>query len=115
RTQQRNPGRLEGLSALAPGACRRAVSFLSVVERELRFLRKDLARPAGVATALEALHGKCRRGPGRSAGPGVRGEIFQSAGEARGLENGEGNRGRNAAGHQLFALDVRGYQAAGAD
>ena len=77
--EQRKPGGLEDLSALAPGACRRSVSFLSASERELRFLWKDSARPAGTATALEALHGERRRRSGRSSGPGVRGEIFQPA------------------------------------
>ena len=46
------PGKLEGLLALAPGACQRVLPLLGICERRLRFLRQDPGR--GPATRARA-------------------------------------------------------------
>src|ERR1700751_3103490 len=76
RAEQRKSRRLENLHALASGAYGCAVSLYCIRERKFRILREDASRPAGTATALEALHGRRGRRSGRSARASLCREIF---------------------------------------
>ncbi len=112
-SEERRPGQLEGLPALAPGACQCALSLVGFCERRFRFLRQDPFRRAGARAALEALRELCGQRSGRSPGPGLRGTRLPARGQAARAEMVKQIEACHGAGHRQPFLDVGGNKAAG--